>query len=166
MSLIADSPPHLPSADPVELKPEEKPASELKPEEAPSEPKPLETAPPSMPSSQEIVTQIICDSKDKPAEAPNCPSVDSVVQPPQSTKTTRRKQRLAEGLSSEGETSDEDFTGEEYLRTADKKRKVSQTDMTEVKICPMRITWACFVGATLDSYERRFSSFYPTSHFG
>ncbi|PLW57690.1 hypothetical protein PCANC_01398 [Puccinia coronata f. sp. avenae] len=123
MSLTADSPPHLPSADPVELKPEEKPASELKPEEAPSEPKPLETAPPSMPSSQEIVTQIICDSKDKPAEAPNCPSVDSVVQPPQSTKTTRRKQRLAEGLSSEGETSDEDFTGEEYLRTADKKRK-------------------------------------------
>lgn len=112
---------HLPSPEPVDLKPD--------------------TAP-SVPSSHEVVTQVVCDSNnDSQAEAPSRPVVNSTAaQPPQPTKTTRRKQRLAEGLSSEGDTSDEDFTGEENIRKVDKK--------------------------TQNSYQHRFTSFYPTSDFG
>ncbi|OAV96009.1 hypothetical protein PTTG_26495 [Puccinia triticina 1-1 BBBD Race 1] len=99
--------PRLPSPDP-----DPEPAG-LEPEETPP-----------VPASGEVVEKILCDSNNdsQPAD-PIRPSVGSTTQPSQSTKTTRRKQRLAEGLSSGGETSDEDFTGEESLRKVDRKRK-------------------------------------------
>jgi hypothetical protein len=125
----AEKAPRLPSPQSVELKHEAAPSVPTSQEAVKHE-----TAP-SVPTSRELEKKVLCDSsKDNQPDGPSRSSVDSsTVQPSQSTKATRRKQRLAEGLSSEGETSDEDFTGEESLRTVDRKRKVSQTDMPELK---------------------------------
>ncbi|KAA1098674.1 hypothetical protein PGTUg99_001197 [Puccinia graminis f. sp. tritici] len=115
----AETVPRLPSPQPVDLKHEAAP-----PVPTSREAVKHETAP-SVPTSHEVEKKVLCDSsKDNQPDGPSRSSVESItVQPPQSTKATRRKQRLAEGLSSEGETSDEDFTGEESLRTVDRKRK-------------------------------------------